>query len=394
MPRPLEGVRVLDLSRLVAGGMLGMLLADFGADVVKVEQPGVGDPLRHWTAGGQPFWWKVYGRNKRSITLNLQSERGKELFLKLLPDFDVLVDAFIPGKMESWGLGPEKLHHVHPGLVIVRISGWGQTGPASQKPGFGTLIEAASGLAAMTGDQEGPPILPPFPAGDMFTAFYACSSVMFALYHRDVHHGPGQVIDASLFESLFSVLGPLAAEYAGVGRVRTRIGSQSVNSAPRGMFPTKDEGWIAVSASTPVMAERFLKAYGLGALLEDEKFATNEARVRHAVELNQLVAEAIRCRTTQENVDLIEREKLTATPVATIADIEQNPHWQERQLLVDVQDGARSVRMHNVTPKLSATPGEIRWSGPPLGKDNQAVYEEELGLSPVEIEELREEGVI
>jgi len=391
--KPLHGVRVLDLSRMVAGGVAGMLLADFGAEVVKVEQPGTGDPLRQWTAEGQPFWWKVYARNKRFVTLNLKSAAGRALLLRVLPRFDVVMESFVPGTLERLGLAPETLQARHPGLVVLRISGWGQTGPGAARPGFGTLIEAASGFAAMNGEPDGAPIVPGFPLADATSALYAVNAIMFALYHRDVHHGPGQVIDLSLFESLFSLLGPLSAEYAALGKTRSRNGSRSKNAGPRGCYRTSDGGWIAVSGSTPKMAERFLRAYGLEAMLADPRFADNEARVSHGSELDVAVAGAIGRRTLAQNVAIIEEHKLTAGPVYTAADIDQDPHWRARPLTVDVPDHGRSVRMHNVVPRLSATPGEIRWTGGTLGQDNQSVFQE-LGLSCDELKQLASAGVI
>jgi crotonobetainyl-CoA:carnitine CoA-transferase CaiB-like acyl-CoA transferase len=391
--KALDGVRVLDLSRMVAGGVAGMLLADFGADVVKVEQPGTGDPLRQWTAEGQPFWWKVYARNKRFITLNLKSDEGRGLLLRVLPHFDVVMESFVPGTLERLRLSPEVLHAHHPGAVILRISGWGQTGPGAARPGFGTLIEAASGFAAMNGEPDGAPIVPGFPLADATSGLYAVNAVMFALYHRDVHGGSGQVIDVSLFESLFSLLGPLSAEYAALGKTRSRNGSRSRNAGPRGCYRTKDGGWIAVSASTPKMAERFLSAYGLDAMLADPRFATNEARVTHGIELDAAVADAIAARTLVENVAIIDGYRLTAGPVYTIADIEQDPHWRARQLTLDIPDNGRPVRMHNVVPRLSATPGDIQWAGGALGQDNQRVYHE-LGVSCDEQKRLASAGVI
>ncbi len=391
--KALDGVRVLDLSRMVAGGVAGMLLADFGADVVKVEQPGTGDPLRQWTAGGQPFWWKVYARNKRFITLNLKSDDGRGLLLRVLPHFDVVMESFVPGTLERLRLSPEVLHAHHPGAVILRISGWGQTGPGAARPGFGTLIEAASGFAAMNGEPDGAPIVPGFPLADATSALYAVNAVMFALYHRDVHGGSGQVIDVSLFESLFSLLGPLSAEYAALGKTRSRTGSRSRNAGPRGCYRTRDGGWIAVSGSTPKMAERFLSAYGLDAMLADPRFATNEARVTHGVELDAAIAEAIAARTLVENVAIIDGHKLTAGPVYTVADIEQDPHWRARQLTLDIPDNGRPVRMHNVVPRLSATPGDIQWAGGAVGQDNQRVYHE-LGVSCDEQTQLASAGVI
>jgi formyl-CoA transferase len=391
--KPLHGVRVLDLSRMVAGGVAGMLLADFGAEVVKVEQPGTGDPLRRWTAEGQPFWWKVYARNKRFVTLNLKSGEGRALLLRVLPRFDVVMESFVPGTLERLGLAPETLQARHPGLVVLRISGWGQTGPGAARPGFGTLIEAASGFAAMNGEPDGAPIVPGFPLADATSALYAVNAIMFALYHRDVHHGPGQVIDLSLFESLFSLLGPLSAEYAALGKTRSRNGSRSKNAGPRGCYRTSDGGWIAVSGSTPKMAERFLRAYGLEAMLADPRFADNEARVSHGSELDAAIAGAIGTRTLAQNVAVIEEHKLTAGPVYTAADIDQDPHWRARPLTVDVPDNGRSVRMHNVVPRLSATPGEIRWTGGTLGQDNQSVFQE-LGISCDELKQLASAGVI
>jgi formyl-CoA transferase len=378
---------------MVAGGVAGMLLADFGAEVVKVEQPGTGDPLRRWTAEGQPFWWKVYARNKRFVTLNLKSGEGRALLLRVLPRFDVVMESFVPGTLERLGLAPETLQARHPGLVVLRISGWGQTGPGAARPGFGTLIEAASGFAAMNGEPDGAPIVPGFPLADATSALYAVNAIMFALYHRDVHHGPGQVIDLSLFESLFSLLGPLSAEYAALGKTRSRNGSRSKNAGPRGCYRTSDGGWIAVSGSTPKMAERFLRAYGLEAMLADPRFADNEARVSHGSELDAAIAGAIGTRTLAQNVAVIEEHKLTAGPVYTAADIDQDPHWRARPLTVDVPDNGRSVRMHNVVPRLSATPGEIRWTGGTLGQDNQSVFQE-LGISCDELKQLASAGVI
>lgn len=393
--KPLEKVRVLDLSRLIAGGLAGMLLADFGADVVKIERPKVGDPLRTWTTEGTPFWWKVYARNKRLITLDLQSSKGQEILKRLLPHFDVLIESFIPGTLEKWGLGPEVLHQTHPGLVIARISGWGQTGPKSQLPGFGTLVEAATGFAAMSGEASGPPLLPGFPVADMVTGLLTTNAILFALYHRDVNQGKGQVIDASLFESLSSLLGPLPAEYAALGKVRLRQGSRSRNAGPRGVFRTSDGHWIALDASTPKMTKRIFEGYGLGEMLHDARFADNESRVRHAAEFEVLLSEIIGQRTLEENLRIIKENELTAAQVQTIAEVEQDGHWVSRGFLRDAlaRDGT-AVRMHAAVPFLSSTPGEIRWPGGELGQDNAAVYMAELGLSEREVNELIAQGVM
>jgi crotonobetainyl-CoA:carnitine CoA-transferase CaiB-like acyl-CoA transferase len=392
--RPLEGIRVLDLSRLVAGGAAGMLLADFGADVIKVEEPRRGDPMRQWTARGMPFWWRVYARNKRFVTLNLKAEEGRDLFWRLLPTCDVVMESFVPGTLERLGLGWDALHARHPKLVLVRVSAWGQTGPSSGKPGFGTLVEAASGFAAMNGEPDGAPIVPAFPMADMTAALYAANAIMFALYHRDVHGGDGQMIDVSLFESLFSLLGPLPAEYAAFGTVRDRIGSRSRNASPRGCYRTRDEQWLAVSGSTPKMAERFLEAYGIGHLLADARFATNEARVKHVEALDAAIAGAIGARSLAENLELVARFDLTAVPVQTVADVERDPHWQARELFVDAPSPTGAVRMHNVVPRMAATPGEVRTAGGELGEQNLELYSGELGLSDDDVARLAEAGVI
>ena len=392
--QPLDGIRILDLSRMVAGGMTGMLLADFGADVVKIEQPGVGDPLRKWTTQGQSLWWKVYGRNKRCITLNIRRSEGRNLLLEMLPRFDVLMESFIPGTMERYELGWRDLRAIHPDLIMLRLSGWGRDGPDSERPGFGSLVEAGSGLVAMTGEADRPPILPAAPLADMICGLYAANAIAFALIHGRVNGGGGQVIDASLFEAIFSVLGPIAAEYEIAGKVRARTGSRSRNSAPRGCYETHDGQWLAVSGSTPKMAERFLVSYSVGHLLKDPRFATNEARVRNAAELDEAVGAAIRARTLDENMRIIRSNGLTAHPVQNIAEIENDPHWQALNLVLDVEDSDGTVRMHNVIPRFSASPGEIRWPGAALGAHNEAFYCQELGLSAGNFGKLREAGVI
>jgi formyl-CoA transferase len=246
----------------------------------------------------------------------------------------------------------------------------------------------------MNGEPDGAPIVPAFPLADMTSALYAVNAVMFALYHRDAHGGTGQVVDVALFESLFSLLGPLAAEYSALGRLRERNGSRSRNAGPRGCYETSDGRYIAVSGSTPKMAERFLQAYGLGHLLQDPRFKSNEARVQHAEELDQEIAAAIKSRTVEENRCIIERHALTAVAVQTIADIERDPHWQARRLLVDVQNGHGTVRMHNVVPRLSETPGQIGWPGGSLGEHNQDVFGGELGLSCDDMQRLQSAGII
>ena len=392
--KPLEGLRVLDLSRMIAGGVAGVLLADFGADVVKVEQPGSGDPLRQWTQEGRPFWWQVYGRNKRYITLNLKSPEGHAILERLVPRFDIVIESFIPGTLERMGLGPDVLFGWNPRLILVRVSGWGQTGPSSHRPGFGTLIEAASGFAAMNGEPDGAPIVPSFPLADMASALYAANAIMFAVYNRDHHGGTGEVIDVALFES------PVFAARTPVGRIRRPWQGPRPHRQPleerRTAWLLSHEGrtvgsreWVHTEDGRTISRELRTRE-----MLKDPRFATNEARVRHGAELDAAIAGAIQNRTLAENLRIIDENDLTAVAVQTVADIEQDPHWQSRQLTLDVASSDGPVRMHNVFPRLARNPGTVEWAGGVIGQDNADVYSQELGIGPDELERLRTSGVI
>ncbi len=394
MSGALEGLRVIDCSRLIAGGVLATVLADHGADVVKVENPRGGDPLRTWLKDRGELWWKVYARGKRSVTLNLIHPRGQALLRRLARGADVLVENFVPGTFEKWGLGWDALSAENPRLVFARISGWGQDGPYRDRPGFGSMVEAMSGFAATTGPADGPPTLPSFPMADMVAALAGASAVLAALRHRDQVSGRGQVVDVSLYEPLLAVLGPDAAEYALEGTVRTRHGNQSDNASPRGTYRTGDGRWMALSASTPASAAALFRALGLAHLLEDPRFATNDARVRHNDLVDAALTEAIGRRTLDEMVRLFETMDLTAAPVYDIADITKDPHVVARRILVDVPDPALgAVRMTAPTPRLGATPAEIRWTGPALGQHNRDVYGA-LGIDDAELEGLKGDGII
>jgi len=390
----LEGLRVIDCSRLIAGGVLATVLADHGADVVKVENPRGGDPLRTWLSDRGQLWWKVYARGKRSVTLNLASPRGQALLRRLARDADVLIENFVPGTFEKWGLGWDVLSADNPRLVFARVSGWGQDGPYRERPGFGTMVEAMSGFAATTGLADGPPTLPSFPMADMIAALAGASAVLAALRGRDLVTGRGQVVDISLYEPLLSVLGPAAAQHALDGTVATRRGNQSDNASPRGTYRTRDGRWVALSASTPASAAALFRGLGLGHLLDDPRFTTNDARVAHNDLVDAHLTAAIGERTLEEMLRLFEREALTASPVYDIADIMKDPHVVARGILVDVPDAELGgVRMTAPTPRLADTPAAIRWTGPPLGAHNREVYGA-LGVSDAELEELKREGIV
>jgi crotonobetainyl-CoA:carnitine CoA-transferase CaiB-like acyl-CoA transferase len=394
MKGALAGLRVIDCSRLIAGGVLATVLADHGADVVKVENPHGGDPLRTWLRDRGELWWKVYARGKRSITLNLTAPRGQALLRRLVRDADVLIENYVPGTFERWGLGWDVLSTENPRLVFARVSGWGQDGPYRERPGFGTMVEAMSGFAHTTGDADGPPTLPSFPMADMVAALAGCTAVLAALRHRDQVSGRGQVVDISLYEPLLSVLGPDAAGYALDGTVRERHGNTSDNASPRGTYRTRDGKWIALSASTPASAAALFGALGLGHLLDDPRFATNDARVRHNDRVDAALAGAIGERSLDEMRRLFESSDLTACAVYDIADITKDPHVIARGILVDVPDPELgAVRMTAPTPRLAATPAALRWAGPPLGAHNVEVYGG-LGVSSSELEHLKRDGII
>jgi crotonobetainyl-CoA:carnitine CoA-transferase CaiB-like acyl-CoA transferase len=392
--RALSDLRVVDCSRLIAGGVLATMLADLGADVIKVENPKGGDPLRTWSKSLGELWWKVYARGKRSITLNLTKPEGQALLKRLVKAADVLIENYVPGTFEKWGLGWDALSKENPRLVMVRVSGWGQDGPYRDRPGFGTMVEAMSGFAATTGPAESP-TLPSFPMADMVAAQAGAVAVLAALRYRDSVSGRGQMIDVPLYEPLLAILGPNALEYRAHGIVRERIGNRSHNASPRGTYKTQDGKWVALSASTPASAEAMFKALGLERLLADPRFATNDARIANGEAVDEALAEAIGRRSREEIVRLFETEGLTAAPVYDIADIMEDPHFKARRTFVEVPDPQLgTVTMSAPTPRLSDTPGTIRWAGPALGAHNREVFADELGLSDVELDRLKADGII
>jgi crotonobetainyl-CoA:carnitine CoA-transferase CaiB-like acyl-CoA transferase len=389
---PLAGVRVLDLSRLVAGNMLSLQLADFGADVIKVEPP-AGDPLRDWRDAGRELHWKTYARNKRSIVLNLRHDGAKEALLRLVATADVLIENFRPGTLEEIGLGPDVLLAKNPGLIIVRVSGFGQTGPYAPLPGFGTLVEAMSGFAARTGFPDREPVLPPLALADMIAGLYGAFAVVTALRVRDgVGEGKGQVIDLSLLESMFSVLGPEAAIYRETGVVKERAGSGSNTSAPRNVYRCADGEYVALSGSTGAMARRVFEVIGRADMIEDERFRTNAARVEHRALVDEAVGAWFAEKTRDEALAAMRAAQVTVGPVYTIADIVADAHFREREIIVEADDAELgSVPMHNIVPRLSRTPGAWRRPAPRLGEHTDAVLAE-AGLDADAIARLRREG--
>lgn len=391
---PLAGIRVLDLSRLVAGNMVTHVLADFGADVIKIERPGKGDDLRNWQVNDVATHWKVYARNKRSLALDLRSEEGRAILLRLAGSAQVLVENFVPGRLEQMGLGPEILHEINPALILARISGWGQTGPFRNKPGFGSLVEAMSGFAAMNGYGDRPPVLPPLALADMICGLYGATAIMIALRHVEVEGGDGQVVDLSLFESILSVLGPQAANYALTGKVPPRLGSRSSTTAPRNIYPCRDGKFVALSASMQSMAERLFETIGRADLTTDPRFATNSARVANNDQLDPIVAEFMARHSQAENLEIFERAGVTVGPVSDPADLSTDPFVREREALITVPDDEMgALPMHNIVARLSGTPGGFRSPAPDLGAHTHAVLES-IGLNAEQISALKNQGVV
>jgi formyl-CoA transferase len=375
-----------------------MVLGDFGADVIKVEHPAGGDPLRDFgrKRNGVPLFWQQLARNKRSVTLALNKPSGQDLFRRLIrtTQADVVIETFRPGTFEKWGLGYDQLAAERPGLVLVRISGFGQTGPYRERPGFGTLAEAMSGFSDLTGQPDGPPTLPPIALADSVAALYAAFGLMVALRERD-RSGRGQEVDVSLLESLFSLHGNQLLEYDQLGHVAKRIGSRALTSAPRNLYPTSDGKYVAVAAATQVVVERLAKAIGQPELVADPRFATNDDRLEHVEELDEVVSAWMIGHSRDEAMRILVEAEVPAAPVLNMEDLAGDPHLRERDAIVEVEtDELGPVRMPGIFPRLGLTPGAIRRSSPQKGAANDEVYRELLQLDQDEMEQLRNEGVI
>ena len=403
---PLNGLKVLDLSIIVAGGTASSLLADFGAEVVKVERPGSGDPLRNWGpfVNGVSLWWKVHSRNKQSLTLDLGRPEGQALLLDLAKKADLLIEGFRPGTMEQWNLGPERLHGVNPGLVILRYSGFGQTGPYRDRPGFGTIAECMSGYIAMTGFPDTPPVLPPIPLADEIAGVFGAMSGMMALYRREVAREAagsgssgqtGQVIDLSLFEPLFRLCIPHIPMYDLLGIVRERVGNDFPDAAPRSLFRTGDQRWLGLSATSQSTWVALANAMGLGDLISDPRFETNAARLENKDPLNDILQNWLGSRPLEQILEELVPSGGVVGPVYDSAQIVNDPHYQDRQDVIEIEDAEiGKTLMPGIVPKFSETPGAVEQAGPKLGEHNSQVLESWLGLDSQRISDLAEQGVI
>jgi len=393
---PLSGIRVLDVSTVYAAPITAMLLGDYGADVIKVEHP-TGDPARThgWNREGHGLWWKVISRNKRTVTLNLGKPGGQNLLRRLVAGADVLVENFRPGVMEKWGLGPDELLDINPRLVMLRVTGFGQTGPYAQRRAFGTLMEAMSGFAHQTGQEDGPPTLPPFGLADGVAGIAGAVAVMIALYDRDARGGTGQVIDLSLLEPLLGILGPGPTVYDQLGIIAGRHGNRSPNNAPRNAYLTRDGRWVAISASATSIAERVMRLVGRPDLTEKPWFASAGERSRRSEMLDGAVQKWIAARELDEVVKAFDEAGAALAPIYDVEQLVNDPHVQARETIATVYDeDLGELKMQNVMFRLGGTPGQIRFPGRKLGQDTEAVYAELLDLSADELAKLREAGVV
>ncbi len=397
---PLSGLRVLDLSIIVAGGTASSLLADFGAEVVKIERPGTGDPLRNWGpfANGVSLWWKVHSRNKKSITLNLGVPEGQNLLKELAAKTDILIEGFRPGAMERWGLGPDDLQAVNPKLVMLRYSGFGQSGPYKDRPGFGTIAECMSGFVGMTGFQDTPPVLPPIPLADEIAGVFGAMAGMMALYHRDASinsSAKGQVVDVSLFEPLFRLCIPHITMFDMLGINRERVGNDFPDAAPRSLYKTADNQWLGLSATSQSTFEGLAKAMGMEDLLERTEFKDNAARLENRESLNDELNRWLGQRNLKETMDQLIPAGGVVGPVYDAAQIMEDPHFHSRQDIIDIDDPELGqTKMLGVVPKFSETPGAVEHAGPKVGEHNRHIYSSWLGLDEEKLTELNRQGTI
>ena len=395
MTGPLDGVRVLDVSTVLAGPLACQVLGDFGADVIKVEHPRHGDSMRsHGPAkDGVPLWWTVLGRNKRCVGLYLGDPEGAEVFRELARTAQVVVENFRPGTLERWGLGPDVLRADNPGLVLVRVTGFGQTGPYAARPGFGTLAEAMSGFAHVTGQPEGPPTLPPFGLADAIAGLSAVIAALLGLHARG--RWGGQDVDLSILEPIVTALGPQPTVYDQLGVVQQRTGNRSGNNAPRNTYRTADGHWVAVSTSANAVAERVLVLVGHPEVVTEPWFATGRERAEHADELDRHVGGWIAARTRDEVLEAFAQAEAAVAPVYDVAELMADPQVRALDMITSVtHPQLGEVAMQNVLFRMSATPGEIRFPGREPGADTDAVLGGELGIGAPRLAALRERGVI
>ena len=391
---PLENFKILDLSRLAAGNMVSHMFADFGADVIKVEKPGKGDDLRNWQVNDIAHWWAVYSRNKRSIALNLKEKEGLNLLKELVKSADVFIENFVPGTLEKWGIGPDELSELNKNLIILRISGWGQTGIYRDAPGFGSLVEGMSGFASMTGEKDQKPLLPPLALADMVAGLTGFGAILMALIASKKNQLGGQVIDLSLFEPLFSILGPWAASYKISGKIPPRMGNRSNVAAPRGIYKTKDNKFVSLSASMQSMWEKLAITIGARDLIKDIRFKTNSDRLSNQDDLDDIISKFIKKFDREPLLKKFSQAGITVGPVLDISEIIEHPYVLDREILMEHYNSEYgNILMHQAFPRLNKTPGKVINSAPSIGQNTDDVLKE-IGITKQQIEKLRKNKII
>lgn len=397
-PSPLDGVRVVEMGSLLAGPFCGQLLGDFGAEVIKVESPGVGDPMREWgrhRKEDRTLWWPIIARNKKSVTMNLREEEGQDLARKLISEADVLVENFRPGTMERWGLGYEELSEINPGLVMVRVSGFGQTGPYRKQAGFGSIGEAMGGIRHVTGFEDQAPPRTGVSLGDSLAATFGALGALTALYHRDARSGRGQVVDVGIYEAVLALMESTIPEYGLTGHIRGRTGTVLPFVAPSNIYPTREGDYVLIAGNADNVFKRLAEAIGHPEWVRDERYATHHARGENMEELDDMISEWTRGRSGDEVLEVMREGGVPAGKVFTAEDMMEDPHYAARENIISVEDPEIGpFPMQNVVPRLTETPGEVRWTGPGLGEHNDEVYAGIIGMDEDERDRLQERGII
>ncbi|MEE4376981.1 MAG: CaiB/BaiF CoA-transferase family protein [Candidatus Competibacteraceae bacterium] len=396
-PQPLQGVRVLELGQLLAGPFAGTLLAYFGAEVIKVEPPIGGDPIRQWRVvqDGTSLWWRSLGRNKKCITVDLKNPEGRQLVSQLAERSDVLIENFRPGTMEKWGLGPEALKIRNPGLVYTRISGYGQTGPYATKPGYASVCEGIGGLRYVNGVPGQPPVRANLSLGDTFAGLHAVIGILLALRQRgSTAEKQGQTVDVALYEAVFNLLEAVVPEYDGAGVIREPSGSTVTGIVPTNTYRCRDGKYVIIGGNGDSIFKRLMEAAGRADMANDPRLTHNAGRVEHEQEIDAALSAWTATLDSEVVLARLEEAQVPAGPIYSVADMLQDPHFQARGLFESVEVNGKPLKIPAILPKLSATPGKTQWPGPAVGSHNQAVFEELLGLDQDEIDRLQAQGVI
>ena len=396
-PRPLDGIKVLEMGQLLAGPFTGCILGYFGAEVIKVETPGTGDPIRSWRVveDGTSFWWRSLARNKKCITLNLREDRGRELARSLADQSDVLIENFRPGTMEKWGLGPESLKQTNPDLVYARISGYGQTGPYAQRPGYASACEGFGGFRYLNGVPGEPPVRMNLSLGDSLAGLHAAFGIVLGLMHRERRQGAGgQVIDVALFESVFNMLEAVVPEYDGAGVVREPSGSTVTGIAPTNTYPCADGKYVIIGGNGDSIFQRLMRAAGRPDMAEDSRLANNAGRVEHEAEIDAAISAWTTTLDSSAVLATLEDASVPCGPIYSVADMIEDPQFEARELFESIEYDGRTLKIPAITPKLSETPGRTEWAGPDVGAHTDEVLSDRLGLSQREITALRDEGIV